>query len=150
MTNKTRLAGFQVFDLSLKIPPWISWLMMIGWMGIIFYFSHQPTLPGLPDDLADLFFKKTAHASAYAVLLGLWWWNLRRFRGDSPVTLGLSLALTALYALSDEWHQTFIPGRNGQFADILVDFSGALFALIALRWLMKHSVTYNKNEQRQK
>lgn len=150
MINKTRLACFQLFDLSLKTSPWISWLVLIGWLATIFYFSHQPTLPGFPDDLADLFLKKTAHASAYAVLMGLWWWNLRQIWGDAPVTLWLALVFTAMYALSDEWHQTFIPGRNGQFADILVDFSGALFALIALRQLIIRGVMHNKNEQRQK
>lgn len=150
MISKKQIALVRLFEASLKIPAWLPWLALIGWMGAIFFFSQQPTLPGLTDDLADLFLKKTAHASAYAALMGLWWWNLRQLRGNSPVTLGLSLAFTALYALSDEWHQTFIPGRNGQLADILVDFSGALFALIVIRRLVMSGILHNKNEQRQK
>jgi VanZ family protein len=44
----------------------------------------------------------------------------------------LALALTVLYAASDEWHQTFIPNRSGQLADVLVDTAGALTVLLVI------------------
>lgn len=40
----------------------------------------------------------------------------------------LSLIIILIYALSDEYHQSFIPGRSAQFIDIIVDFSGGLLA----------------------
>ncbi len=40
----------------------------------------------------------------------------------------LTLILVLIYALSDEYHQSFIPGRSAQFIDIVVDFSGGLIA----------------------
>jgi VanZ family protein len=113
--------------------PKLSWVTLIIWMGIIFYFSHQPSLPGLPDGLADTILKKSAHAFAYAILMGLWWWALQPVSLPVNGTLAPALGLTLLYAVSDEWHQTFIPGRNGQLADVLVDSAGAVFAFIVLR-----------------
>jgi VanZ family protein len=45
----------------------------------------------------------------------------------------ITVVLSSLYGSSDEWHQTFIFGRNGQLADVLVDLSGALLVLIVFR-----------------
>jgi VanZ family protein len=45
--------------------------------------------------------------------------------------------ITVLYAMSDEYHQTFIPGRNGTVMDVVIDSLGGLTALFSLRmnWL---------------
>jgi len=40
--------------------------------------------------------------------------------------------LSFLYACSDEFHQTFVPGRAGQFKDVLIDTAGALIGLIVV------------------
>lgn len=42
----------------------------------------------------------------------------------------MAWGLSVLYALSDEYHQTFVPGRNGTFVDLLIDASGALVGLL--------------------
>jgi VanZ family protein len=41
----------------------------------------------------------------------------------------LALALTILYACSDEYHQTFVAGRHGSPVDVLIDGAGAWLAL---------------------
>ncbi len=104
-------------------------LLALAWMGIIFWFSSQSTLFHLPDSLWDTIFKKTSHAAAYGVLWLLWWLAT----GRRP---WLALALTVGYAISDEWHQTFVPGRHGQWFDVGVDATGALLvmALAQSRW----------------
>jgi len=102
-------------------------------MGLIFLLSHQSTLPSAPGGLLDTILKKLAHLSAYALLMALWWWALQSLGLKDARGLFLALTFTLLYAISDEWHQTFIPGRSGQLADVLVDFSGALLALIIIR-----------------
>jgi VanZ family protein len=41
----------------------------------------------------------------------------------------LALLITILYAFSDEYHQTFVPGRHGQLQDVAIDMTGALLAM---------------------
>jgi VanZ family protein len=118
---------------------WLSWGMVFGWMGLIFFFSHQPSLPHLPDGMRDTIIKKLGHALAYGILMGLWQRALSAIRPMTSKMLWLALGLTLLYAISDEWHQTFIPDRNGQLADVLVDLSGAWLVLIVSRRLMRRN-----------
>jgi VanZ family protein len=42
----------------------------------------------------------------------------------------LSVTLSAMYAATDEYHQTFIPGRSGQFRDVMIDTSGATAGML--------------------
>lgn len=46
----------------------------------------------------------------------------------------LALLMAIAYAFSDEWHQSFVPGRSATFSDVLVDTSGALIGLLLI-WL---------------
>jgi hypothetical protein len=41
---------------------------------------------------------------------------------------------SSLYALTDEFHQTFTPGRNGTLVDVAIDMSGALTCLWLVHW----------------
>jgi VanZ family protein len=98
-------------------------------MLLIYVVSAQPTLPHAPDQLADLLLKKGAHMIEYAVLFLL----LRRALAARPgpiLPLGLAWVLTVLYAASDEFHQTFVPGRNGNVWDALIDGAGATLAAL--------------------
>ena len=103
------------------------WLPLLAWMALIFYFSHQPkgSLPSY--GVWDLLVKKGAHVAAYAVLALL----ARR----AGLGLGRAAALAALYAVSDEFHQTFIPGRNGAVVDVLIDLLGVGLGLLLHPWL---------------
>ncbi len=101
-------------------------LFALFWMALIFWFSDQPKLFYLPDSLLDTLFKKSAHAFAYGVLWFLWW----RATGHRT---WMALAITVLYAMSDEYHQTFVPGRHGQLFDVGVDTFGALLAIAITR-----------------
>ena len=48
--------------------------------------------------------------------------------------VALALAFSLLFAVSDEYHQTFVPGRGGTWTDVAIDSSGAfLAALVAWR-----------------
>jgi len=99
-------------------------LLATIWMVIIFWFSSQPKLFYLPESWMDFIFKKGAHAFAYGVLWLLWWLALGRRRKLLALTIAIG------YALSDEWHQTFVPGRHGQWFDVGVDAMGAVLALL--------------------
>ena len=42
----------------------------------------------------------------------------------------LSFLFSIIYASSDEFHQTFVPGRDGNIVDVLIDSSGALVGIL--------------------
>ena len=107
----------------------IRWLPLLAWMALIFAFSHQPkgALPSY--GVWDLLVKKGAHIAAYAVLA-----LLARGAGLSLVPAAI---LAGLYAISDEFHQTFIPGRNGTVADVLIDLVGVALGLLLYPQLMQ-------------
>ena len=111
-------------------PVWQRWLVAIVWMGLVFVVSAQPSLPEAPDPLFDILLKKLAHMAEYAILCLLFWGALP---ADTP---WWAWFLAVIYAISDEVHQTFVPGRNGWIVDVLVDGIGAgLMALVIWRWI---------------
>jgi VanZ family protein len=111
------------------------WLMIAGWMALIFFFSSQPQLPSAPDPWADLIFKKGAHFTVYAVLAVLF----RRALPLSRRIWALSWMFTVVYAASDEWHQSFVPGRHPQPTDVLIDACGAAAGLLIFWWLQRRA-----------
>lgn len=76
--------------------------------------------------------RKTAHRAEYALLAGLCYGRI----GAIPLKkrVAAAQAVTSLYAVTDEVHQLFVPGRNGNFTDVLIDSAGgfAMLRLIAL------------------
>ena len=113
-----------------KRPVLHTWLPLIAWMGLIFYLSAQPDLPHPGGGWADLLFSSGAHAFVFGVLAVLW---ARALEGRRRA-LWIAFALTVLYALSDEFHQAFVPGRTPDPLDLLCDGLGALAGLAVWRW----------------
>lgn len=110
-----------------------QWLPLIIWLVLIFLVSDRPKAE-IPDYGAwDLLVKKSSHFVAYAIVALL----ARRAFGSSPLATPLALLLTFLYAVSDEYHQTFVPGRHGNWIDVLIDTAGGLAALTAAWWLRR-------------
>jgi hypothetical protein len=105
---------------------WSAWLPVVAWAGVIFGFS---AVPHLGTDLGtwDLVLRKLAHAAEYAVLGALVARALGSWRG--AVLLGVA------YAVSDEWHQSYVEGRQGTVRDVVVDAAGiAVGVLLWSRW----------------
>jgi hypothetical protein len=109
-------------------------------MGAIFYVSAQPTLPSVPGRW-DLLLKKAMHVLAYGLLT---WLYLRALLGHEPTEgrsrttwlRAASAVMALLYALSDEYHQTFVPGRHGSLVDVVIDGVGVSGALL-LDWMAR-------------
>ncbi len=80
--------------------------------------------------------RKGAHFSEYALLSFLGYLWLHRIKAGGLIAFGCAAA----YAVTDEIHQSFIPGRSCELRDVLVDSSGALCGLIAAFMLL--SVLY--------
>ncbi len=96
----------------------------------IFLFSATPgdELPRF--GLVDLLVKKGGHMAGYALLA------LAYLRGTGKRKHGflLAFALTLAYALTDELHQVFTPGRHPALLDVGVDAAGAALALGLAAW----------------
>jgi VanZ family protein len=98
------------------------------WMSVIFALSSReqfPSPPAVSTSIAAII----AHLVVFGIMATLIQFGLSRpptFR-----TVSLAFALTIMYALSDELHQSFVPGRNASAFDILVDAVGGTLALMA-------------------
>ena len=97
------------------------WLPVVAWAALIFAFSAIPDL-GTGLGTWDLVLRKLAHAAEFAVLGAL----LLRALGDWRPALALGVA----YAISDEVHQHFVPGRLGAPLDVVIDAVGVVAGLV--------------------
>lgn len=78
--------------------------------------------------------RKIAHFVAYTVLAFLWYFSVYTFpytySGNRYKPICVSFPLCVLFAVSDEYHQSFVDGRAGRFSDVLIDSSGALLGTV--------------------
>ena len=99
------------------------WLPPLVLMGVIYALSAQPSLDsGL--GLIDHIGRKLIHFGAYALLCFLWWRALK--------AVLLAFVLASGYAITDEFHQSFVDGRHGTPVDWLIDSAGAGFVALRL------------------
>ena len=125
---------------------WKRWLWYWGpaliWAIGLYLASAQPALPrpgerfGVSDDVVNY----TTHALSYAVLAWLVWRPLWEGVGRLPdVVVALprwaAWLFAVAYALADEIHQAFVPGRTASLWDVLADALGATAAM-GLVWVM--------------
>lgn len=109
------------------------------WAIIIFLFSAMPTSPVSQIHITDFFIKKSAHIFEYAVFTLLLYRALR-VSGISNKEAGVySVILAVLYGASDEFHQSFTPGREPKVRDVFFDTLGALSALYFVRSILPDS-----------
>jgi hypothetical protein len=97
------------------------WLPVVVWAAVIFAFSAVPSL-GTGLGTWDLVLRKLAHMTEYAVLALL----LARALGRALPAFAVGVA----YAASDEFHQTFVRGREGRPLDVAIDSVGLAAGLL--------------------
>jgi VanZ family protein len=97
------------------------WLPVVAWAALIFALSSVPDL-GTGLGGWDLVLRKLAHAAEFAVLGAL----LLRATARS----GIAFVLGTLYAVSDELHQSFVPGRAGSPLDVALDTVGVAIGIV--------------------
>jgi VanZ family protein len=100
------------------------WAPVVGWAALIFAFSSVPDL-GTGLGAWDLVLRKLAHAVEFAVLGGL------LARALAAPAVAVAVAAGMLYAVSDELHQTLVPGREGSMRDFAIDAAGVLAGVVA-------------------
>lgn len=139
------------------------WLPVILWMALIFSASSDRSsgqrssriigpivrwlVPNISQKNLDAIVhagRKTAHVTEYAILALLLFRALQKNRsrqGDDANSsfpwraAALAFGITVLYAITDEFHQTFVPSRQGHVQDVLIDSCGAAAGLLVL-WII--------------
>ena len=122
-----------VTKLKIQLYNWIPALLV---MSVIFWFSSQ-SASDLPNfDWADKVIKKGGHVCGYALLAWSYWHALYKFK--------LAWLLAILFAITDEYHQSFVTGRFPSATDVLVfDNLGALLSL----WITKITIKQKRPRQ---
>lgn len=144
----------------------LRWIPVLIWMGIIFYLSHQDSsdssalssgftqvvldflnknIEHLDMDVLHHLVRKGAHFAAYLIL------GLLVTHAVEPGTRKASFVtflICVLYASSDEFHQSFIPGRSGQLSDVLLDSFGSSVGIAAYLVLGYGTRKENRNHSR--
>lgn len=81
-------------------------------------------------DNIHFYVRKGAHMTEYAILVSLIYFGFYMNYMKKTLYIGISFAITVLYASTDELHQHFIAGRSGNIKDVFIDSTGALIACL--------------------
>jgi len=112
----------------------LNWSFVFLWCGLIFYLS---SIPGLNSGLGfyDLILRKFAHIFEYFFLTFLLFraWKSTKEVLTFKFFIFYGAIFSFLYAVSDEFHQSFIPNRGPSAVDVLIDTAGIIVFLIIFK-----------------
>ena len=117
----------------------------IAWMLFIFWLSSQPSLPSAPEPWQDIILKKTGHVLLYGILAILWWRALMTTHVEAVQAFYVAFLMTTAYAITDEIHQTYVPGRHGRPLDVFIDVVGATLTLTFQKWRIERAEKVGKS-----
>jgi hypothetical protein len=126
---------------SLKV--YARFILVAIIMGMIFYLSHQPgDFVNLPEILG---IDKLFHIIAYGSLAAAFLYSLKPLTRTSvrAITALVVVIFCILFGISDEYHQSFIPGRSVSAWDVVADGVGAF--LVVVWWFRWSPSTRLKN-----
>ncbi|MBI2867995.1 MAG: VanZ family protein [Chloroflexi bacterium] len=113
----------------------LSALAAIGWMAFLWYLSSRSTVPVPGNGETQFTLRKLGHAAAYAVL-GVFALTSTRQVMRREWAYASAILVVLVYAVIDETHQTYTPGRVGSERDVLIDVAGGLGA-VAVAWAIR-------------
>ncbi len=129
------------------------WLPVLIWLGVIFLGSTDmlsaehtsrflvPFLRWIDPQISfatlnaiQLGIRKLGHLTEYAILAMLLWRALRsgtRWQMKMSILFLVAALASAIFAASDEFHQSFVPSRTASPNDVMIDICGALIGLLS-------------------
>jgi VanZ family protein len=153
---------------SVQMRPFLKyWLPVLIWLGLIFIGSTDlmsaehtsriigPILRWFNPDISaaaiarvQFFVRKGAHITEYAILAMLLWRGLRcgtRWQMTMSILFIAVSFLCAIFAASDEFHQSFVPTRTASPVDVVIDIVGALIGLTICVAVARRKVVKEKH-----
>lgn len=138
--------------MNMKLPCFVKyWMPAIVWMALIFIGSTDvlsaehtsrflvPILRWLDPQISwatlnaiQTITRKLGHVTEYAILAALMWRALRGgmvWKSKTSILFAIVWIACAVFAASDEFHQSFVPSRTSSFHDVMIDICGALIGL---------------------
>lgn len=149
--SRSRGPRSHLIPLNTKLRFFVTgWMPVIAWMILIFAGSSDvlsaqqtsrflvpfllwldPSMPYQTIAAIHVVVRKAGHVTEYAILAALLW---RALRGTFPViskrviSVG-TFAIAAAFAVSDEFHQSFVPSRTATLHDVFIDWMGVALAI---------------------
>ena len=120
------------------------WIPVILWAMLIFTFSASATPKTSEFYWQDFVVKKTAHVIEYSVFTIFLFRAFRTTKLGTKQNLIYTFLLVAFYAVADEIHQSFTPGREPTLRDVLIDCGASLFTLGALKFYLHKTPEFVK------
>ena len=144
----------------MKTKKIITFILIVLWMILIFYLSNQVSTEssklsgGLThkilevlhmldgktieqQEVIETIIRKLAHFFLYTLggILILVHINLYKITDKRKVII--SWIIGTAYAITDELHQLFVPGRSGEIRDVFIDSLGVIIGIIIIRLILK-------------
>jgi len=119
----------------------IYWLPLILYCLFIYIQSAHPSPKQIPSfPLVD----KVLHVAAYGIMGILFYraYQTLRIKDNIQLLMLLSVVSASLYGISDEIHQSFVPFREAEVADVIADIIGAFSGV----WLYRLVAVYRERE----
>lgn len=108
------------------------WFPPIVWALIIFTFSSFSTPSTSAIYWQDFVVKKLAHMVEYGIFAFLLYRALRAYEVNKTRAVILSILIAGVYGLTDEFHQSFTPGREPRIRDVAFDTIGASLSMLLI------------------
>jgi VanZ family protein len=123
----------EVFEL--KLIRWGLWLLPLLYMMLIWNMSSQPhnAYVELPNSAVDRFIKESLHLVEFAILYLLFVLAAFFNKKFTPTANLVFAVIAALYGLTDELHQSFVPYRSATLIDLIKDVTGVTIAYYIIR-----------------
>ena len=107
----------------------VTVIILLLYCSFIFWLSSKPSLP---TPFLFIHQDKIFHMVAYFFMGILAWLLFSQCFAKQSIVIIVSISYCSLYGISDEWHQSFVPGRDADSMDWLADTLGASISLIAV------------------
>jgi len=128
---------------GISSPSWIRLLPVLCYAFFITVMSHQP-LRGVRLPVSGDVFHPMVYASL-AVFLG--WFRISALRGQQFIPFALWVLVPGtLFAITDEWHQSWVPGRSSSASDVFLDLLGLSLGIGIVRCLHRWAPQWHSDK----